>query len=333
MVGETPVVDTSSSMTENTLSQDMLFNLPIRPSNAATELLDYLPGINNGAAFGGDSDTANALLLDGVDTRDPSGGSAWTFFAFNLVDEVQVSGLGAPAEYGAFRGRWSTPSPSPAPTASAGLFEAYYTTGSLAGDNVSDEVVQANPALGEASQDRQVPRPHRPARGTDRPGQAVLLLQRDLLQRERRSPGPAHLPRGVEPALRHQAHLAARSQRQRLGHPPVRQLLHPRPGRRGRVSSPPTRSRTTRTPRAGTGAPPGVTSSAPAPSARSATRAGRASTTSTRSRGRRARSPATSTPPPASTSIPRAGSTTATAGGTRSTPRSRISPRPSASTI
>jgi hypothetical protein len=74
VVGEAPVVDTSSSKTDNTLSQDMLFNLPIRPANAAAQLLDYLPGVNLGSAYGGDSDTANALLLDGVDTRDPRAG-------------------------------------------------------------------------------------------------------------------------------------------------------------------------------------------------------------------------------------------------------------------
>ena len=90
VVGESPVVNPVSSATDNALSQDMLFNLPIRPSNAATDLLNYLPGIVDGSAYGADSDTANGLLIDGVDTRDPEGGSAWTFFNYNIVEEVQV---------------------------------------------------------------------------------------------------------------------------------------------------------------------------------------------------------------------------------------------------
>jgi hypothetical protein len=151
VVGETPVVDTSSSKTDNVLSQDMLFNLPIRPANAAAELLNYTPGVNLGSAFGGDSDSSNALLLDGVDTRDPSGGSAWTFFAFNLVDEVQISGLGAPAEYGAFMGAVVNTVTKSGSNRLRGLFEAYYTKGNLASDNVKDEYVAENPALGEAS--------------------------------------------------------------------------------------------------------------------------------------------------------------------------------------
>ena len=35
VVGESPIVDVSSSATDNNLSQEMLFNLPIRPNNAA----------------------------------------------------------------------------------------------------------------------------------------------------------------------------------------------------------------------------------------------------------------------------------------------------------
>ena len=50
------------------------------------------------------SSYGNALLLDGVDTRDPEGGSAWTFFNQNLIEEIQIGGLGAPAEYGGFTG-------------------------------------------------------------------------------------------------------------------------------------------------------------------------------------------------------------------------------------
>ncbi len=43
-------------------------------------------------------------MLDGVDTRDPEAGTAWTFFNYNIIDEVQVGALGQPAEYGGFTG-------------------------------------------------------------------------------------------------------------------------------------------------------------------------------------------------------------------------------------
>src|SRR6266581_55262 len=63
-----------------------------------------LTGINSNSAYGGESSSANALLIDGVDTRDPEGGTAWTFYNYNLVQEIQFQGIGAAAEYGGFTG-------------------------------------------------------------------------------------------------------------------------------------------------------------------------------------------------------------------------------------
>ncbi len=151
VTGEAPVVDTSASSTNNQLSQDLLFNIPIRPTNAATQLLDYTPGVNWGTAFGADNDTANGLLLDGVDTRDPEGGSAWTFFAFNLLDEVQIQGLGAPAEYGAFTGVVVNSITKSGGNNYSGLFDVYLRHKDLIEDsnNVTDEIATANPALAD----------------------------------------------------------------------------------------------------------------------------------------------------------------------------------------
>ena len=65
--------------------------------NAAVNLLNVAPGVNSGSGYGGSAGSGNALLLDGVDTRDPEGGTAWTFFNYNIIDEVQIGGLGQPA--------------------------------------------------------------------------------------------------------------------------------------------------------------------------------------------------------------------------------------------
>ena len=42
-------------------------------SSTSTGLLNYAPGINSDSAYGGQGTYGNALLLDGVDTRDPAG--------------------------------------------------------------------------------------------------------------------------------------------------------------------------------------------------------------------------------------------------------------------
>src|SRR5215470_987811 len=82
IVGEAPVVDVKSSESTNAVSQDLLFNIPIN-RNTGTDVMNYTPGVSNDVAFGGDRFSGSALLLDGVDTRDPSGGSAWTFYNYN----------------------------------------------------------------------------------------------------------------------------------------------------------------------------------------------------------------------------------------------------------
>lgn len=154
VMGEAPVVDVTSSSTQNNLSQDLLYNMPIRQGNAATNLLNFAPGINNQSAYGGDASSANGLLIDGVDTRDPSGGTAWTFFNFNIVEEVEVVGVGAPAEYGSFTGAVVNTITKSGGNRFAGLFDMTYTNSDLAGKNVNAGAIKINPALGESAKTR-----------------------------------------------------------------------------------------------------------------------------------------------------------------------------------
>lgn len=153
VTGSAATIDITSTATDNSLSSDLLQNMPINMGNfnAATSLLNYTPGVNGGSGFGGDASYGNALLIDGVDTRDPEGGSAWVFFNFNIVEEVQVGGLGAPAEYGGFSGAVVNTITKSGGNKYAGLFEGRYTGKDLAGKNISDENLRLNPALGSAN--------------------------------------------------------------------------------------------------------------------------------------------------------------------------------------
>ncbi len=155
VLGEAPVVDVTSSSTDNNLSQDVLFNIPIRQgSNAGVNLLNFLPGINNSSAYGGDASSGNGLLIDGVDTRDPSGGTPWTFYDFNLIDQVQAIGIGAPAEFGAFSGAVLNTITKSGGNAYSGLFNMIYTNKGLGSKNISTAVAKANPSLGDPAVNR-----------------------------------------------------------------------------------------------------------------------------------------------------------------------------------
>ena len=146
---ESPLVDVTSSATYNKLNQDILFNFPIRYGNVATALLNTLPGVNGQSAYGGDASSGNALLIDGVDTRDPSGGTAWTFYNFNIVEEVQAVGIGAPAEFGAFSGAVINTVTKSGGNRYSGLFDLTYTTDGLGSNNITDTVKTQNPTLAD----------------------------------------------------------------------------------------------------------------------------------------------------------------------------------------
>ena len=143
-------VDVKSSATQTNLTSDLLTLMPIY-SPTSTGLLNAAPGVNSSSAYGAQGSYGNALLLDGVDTRDPEGGSAWTFFNQNLIEEIQIGGLGAPAEYGGFTGGIINTVTKSGGNAFSGLFSMRYTNDTLASGNISDDLLNENPGLGSAA--------------------------------------------------------------------------------------------------------------------------------------------------------------------------------------
>ena len=153
VVGSTAKVDTTTTATDTNLSQSLLFNMPISRANPAVSMLNYAPGINSSSAFGGAAGTANALLVDGVDVRDPEGGTPWVFFNYNIIDQVQIGSLGQTAEFGGFSGAIINTVTKSGGNRYAGLFEHRYSSKSLRGDNVKDRklnntlISAMNPAI------------------------------------------------------------------------------------------------------------------------------------------------------------------------------------------
>src|SRR4051794_4566359 len=101
VTGESPVVDVKSSASNTQLTNEMLQNLPTARFQPA--IINLTPGVSGDVAFGG-AQGSNALLMDGVDVSDPESGTAWSFFNYNWIEQVQVVSLGANAEYGEFTG-------------------------------------------------------------------------------------------------------------------------------------------------------------------------------------------------------------------------------------
>lgn len=100
--GVPPLVDVKDSQTAVTnITNDLIQNLP--STQFVTQIVNLAPGINNDSAFGG-LDTGVQYQIDGVDVSDPELGSAYVFLDYGVVEESQIMGVGAPAEYDGFTG-------------------------------------------------------------------------------------------------------------------------------------------------------------------------------------------------------------------------------------
>jgi hypothetical protein len=109
VTGEAPMVDVTDASTAKTfLTKDILQNIPNFQNVAQIFLL--APGVvgeylSETYAYGG-SRLSNSYQLDGVELTDSWAGSG-TYTApidYNVIEEAQIVGLGAPAEYGNFTG-------------------------------------------------------------------------------------------------------------------------------------------------------------------------------------------------------------------------------------
>lgn len=136
--GALPQIDVTSAATSTTLPQTYLDNIPA--GRFQPDTLNLAPGINLDSAFGGGSSSANAYQIDGVDVSDPDGGTPWSFVNYNIIDEVQLVGLGAPAEYGGFTGVVFNSTTKSGSNQVKGDVNLYYTGESLTAKNVPGNV-------------------------------------------------------------------------------------------------------------------------------------------------------------------------------------------------
>ena len=147
--GATPVLDVKSSASNTQISEALLQNLPT--GRFQPDVINLTPGVNSSVAFGGTQGT-NALLMDGVDVSDPEGGTAWSFFNYNWVEQVQVVSLGANVEYGGFTGVAANSIVKSGSNKFSGLAE-YLTERS---NWIADNTKSLSPALQETFKPREI---------------------------------------------------------------------------------------------------------------------------------------------------------------------------------
>lgn len=105
-----PVVDVTQSGMSTTYAKDQLEKLPFSREYYFS-IVDQTPGITNlqselsnrFMAYGSNAEET-ALYMDGVDMSNPESGVGWSWPRADIFEEVEISGIGAQAEYGNFSG-------------------------------------------------------------------------------------------------------------------------------------------------------------------------------------------------------------------------------------
>lgn len=148
VTGESPVVDVKSSAAQKNLTKEVMEFVPFTNRFGPAAML-LAPGINpnNYTSYGSGGSSSNSYMIDGVDVSDPEGGTIWLFANHNWIQEVQVIGLGASAEYGGFTGAASNSLFRSGSNRFSGLFETLYENDKLTDENISDEILEENPDL------------------------------------------------------------------------------------------------------------------------------------------------------------------------------------------
>ncbi len=111
VTAESPVVDVTKSGVSTSWQTEMMDNLPLTRT-CYFDLVNSTPGIwshggtpdaTRSVAYGTGSES-NTYLFDGVDTTSPDMGAAWSWLNPDVIQEIQVIGIGGKAEYGNYMG-------------------------------------------------------------------------------------------------------------------------------------------------------------------------------------------------------------------------------------
>jgi hypothetical protein len=142
VIGETPIVNVTDAGFSTNYTNELLQEVPTQRS--MTDLMQVAPGISPGVgdsyldravAFGSNVQS-NSWNVDGLDISSPESGSVqWTVNP-DLIQEIQVVGVGAPAEYGNHLGGVFNVVTKKGGNQFHGGASYYYQSDSLTGTNV-----------------------------------------------------------------------------------------------------------------------------------------------------------------------------------------------------
>jgi len=145
VTGDAPVVDAIHSGYTSNFNQQLLENVPSTRTSwfdvvTAAPAVRADPVSANSATFllYGSSGDQNSYQNDGVEVAAPSGGTVWSFPNPDTIQEVQVVGVGASAEYSGFQGGVVNIVTKSGSNKMSGSASYFYGGNQLTGNNTPD---------------------------------------------------------------------------------------------------------------------------------------------------------------------------------------------------
>lgn len=147
------LIDVKDSQTAvATLTKELIENMP--NSQTVSDIVNLAPGVTQDSAFGA-HDYGVQYQIDGVDVSDPGLGSAYVFIDYGVVEEAQIMGIGAPAEYGGYTGIVFNTITKSGSNTLQGMFDSYIQANNWNAQN-SDDPDLAPPKIGYYNADLSV---------------------------------------------------------------------------------------------------------------------------------------------------------------------------------
>jgi hypothetical protein len=143
VTAEAPVVSVVANDVSNNFGSDFLEKQPL-PRNYYS-IVKSAPAVNTAVgnassilAYGGTGSAQNSYTMDGVNVADSGAGGYWMLPSIQWMEEIQVSGLGAAAEFGGYTGGIINGITKSGGNEFHGGLEAYFQPESWTADNAPE---------------------------------------------------------------------------------------------------------------------------------------------------------------------------------------------------
>jgi len=142
VISVTPMIETTNAQVQSSFNADLIEAIPIAREFIAVG--DITAGFTDRGAYGAGGNTegryrrgaaTNSYTINGVDVTEPDWGNTWVNPSIDSIEEIQVVGVGASAEYGNFSGATMNLVTKSGTNSYRGSLSYFYQDGGLRGEN------------------------------------------------------------------------------------------------------------------------------------------------------------------------------------------------------